>query len=119
MIVPMKNLLRAIVSSITRQSRSRQDQSPQNVIEALESRIAPASLAVFNRGTLLITGNPDGLLSVEQTSEMMDGIAVIKTTVTDNGQPLAGLSSFTGVKNVVVKMDKTATDANQLSFKLL
>lgn len=88
-------------------------------VEPLESRIAPAAIATFSKGTLLLQGNPDGVLAIEQTSEVVDGKTIVTTTVTDNSAPLAGTSSFTDVKNIVVKFDPRATDANEVSMKLI
>ncbi len=121
---PMKRFLSRLLGpvSVTAQTREiaqlRKNREFPCSVEALESRIAPAAVAVFSKGTLLIQGNPDGTLGIEQTVEVVGSETVVTTIVTENSAPLAGISSFEGVKNIVVKLDRAATNENQINFDL-
>ncbi|RYD70227.1 MAG: hypothetical protein EOP84_27055 [Verrucomicrobiaceae bacterium] len=48
----------------------------------------------------------------------MGAESIVTTVVTDNGALLTGNSSFEAVKNIVVKLDRSATDENIVQMKL-
>ena len=114
----MKSLFRRCLASHSTNAATPPASPRHCAIEVLEPRIAPASMAVLNDGTLLITGNPDGPLEITQTSGLVGTNTVITTTVSDDPENATPFT-FTGVKNIVVKLPKSATDDNQVNVTLL